>query len=206
MRGGGGSEQAYTDFLKRKFQKYAHIKYPKSTGLFEKAQEKFKKEIKYRNEKDVIDEIWFFFDIEINEKAKWEQRLKIINALRRLRRDKQIKVRLLMTTGCIEYWLMLHYKLFAPPIKTTGDKKRILNELRNIEPNYEKGDFASTEKIGQRYEIAMENAETILKTLLKDGMPCLEETDERNRWLYVQGKTFSNVHEAIAFLETLKSD
>ena len=43
-----------------------------------------------------------------------------------------------------------------------------------------------------------------LKTLLKDGMPCLEDTDERNQWLYVQEKTFSNVHEAIAFLEALK--
>ena len=200
----GESEQAYTDFLKKKFQKCARIKYPKSTGLFEKAQEKFKKEIKYRNEKDVIDEIWFFFDIEIDEKAKWEQRLKIINALRRMRRDKQIKVRLLMTTGCIEYWLMLHYKMFAPAIKTTGDKKRILNELKTMEPNYEKGDFASIEKIGQHYKNAMKNAGTILKTLLKDGMPCLDDTDERNQWLYVQEKTFSNVHEAIAFLEALK--
>ena len=64
--------------------------------------------------------------------------------------------------------------------------------------------FASIEKIGQHYKNAMKNAGTILKTLLKDGMPCLEDTDERNQWLYVQEKTFSNVHEAIAFLEALK--
>ena len=35
-----------------------------------------------------------------------------------------------MTTGCLEYWLMLHYKLFAPPLTTVAEKNRMLEEIR----------------------------------------------------------------------------
>lgn len=199
----GESEQAYTDFLKRKFQKYACIKYPKAQGLFETAQEKFKKDVRCRNEKDVIDEIWFFFDVEAGDIVKWEQRLKIIKQLRKMRRGGRIKVRLLMTSGCIEYWLMLHYKMFAPAIRTTSDKKRILNELKIRKPNYKKGDFDIIAEIAQRYPFAVKNAESTLKNLLTEGMLSMCDDDERNHWLYSQGKTFSNVYEAIVFLEEL---
>lgn len=34
-----------------------------------------------------------------------------------------------MTTGCVEYWFMLHYKMFTPPIQTVAEKERIIAEL-----------------------------------------------------------------------------
>ena len=48
----GESEQAYTEFLKKTFSDYAVIKYPKSTGLFEEARDKFNKDKKYRDMND----------------------------------------------------------------------------------------------------------------------------------------------------------
>lgn len=69
----GESEQAYTDFLKSKFQDVAVFKRPSSTGLFEEADNRFKKDPKYRDYSDVFDEIWFFFDVEENtdERNLW---------------------------------------------------------------------------------------------------------------------------------------
>lgn len=60
----GESEQAYTDFLKSKFCDVAVFKRPSSPGLFDDADNRFKKDPGYRNYVDAIDEIWFFFDVE----------------------------------------------------------------------------------------------------------------------------------------------
>ena len=125
----GESEQAYTDFLKSKFQDVAVFKRPSSTGLFDDADSRFKKDPKYRDYADVIDEIWFFFDVEEKDIDNWSKRLEIIKRLRRLRKKPQIRVRLLMTTGCIEYWLMLHYRLFAPPVLTVPEKEQMLRQV-----------------------------------------------------------------------------
>lgn len=199
----GESEQAYTDFLKEKFQKVAIIKRPSATGLFEEAENIFKKNIKYRNDITVTDEIWFFFDVEVKDIDKWEKRLAIIKRLRKLRKKPNIRVRLLMTTGCIEYWLMLHYQMYAPSIRTEAEKERVIAELKVKEPTYKKGDKNSTYKIAEKYPDAVNNAERTVKNILKDGLPGLEDTDERNRWLYTNCKTFSNVYEAIHYLENL---
>lgn len=51
----------------------------------------------------------------------------------------------------------------------------------------------------------MKNATIVLQNLLQEGMPGLEDTDERNRWLCTKCKTFSTVQEAIVFLEGLQS-
>ena len=59
----GESEQAYTEFLKTSFSDYTVVKYPKATGLFEVARDRFEKDKKYRDSAEVIDEIWFFFDV-----------------------------------------------------------------------------------------------------------------------------------------------
>ena len=107
----GESEQAYTEFLKQKFSDVAVINYPSETGLFDKAKSKFDNDPRYREYKDVIDEVWFFFDVETEDVDKWDTRYEIIEYLRKLRKDKNrklcknknIRVRLLMTTGCIEY-------------------------------------------------------------------------------------------------------
>lgn len=119
----GESEQAYTDFLKNRFSDVAVIKRPPSVGLFEEAEARFKKDRKYINSAEVTDEIWFFFDVEKKDIKKWDQRIKIIKYLRGLRKNQKIRVRLLMTTGCIEYWLMLHFKMFAPSVLTEAEKK-----------------------------------------------------------------------------------
>lgn len=202
----GESEQAYTDFLKKEFKDVVSIKRPSSpssTGLFEEADSKFKKDKLYRDYAEVTDEIWFFFDVETKDKEKWDSRLKIIKRLRSLRKKSGIKVRLLMTTGCIEYWFMLHYKMFTPSIQTVAEKERIIAELIEKVPDYQKGDFNSTFKIAQNYPEAVKNAKKILSNLIRDGLPGLEDTDERNWWLCKNCMTFSNVYEAIDYLTSL---
>ena len=202
----GESEQAYTDFLKRKFQDVAVFKRPSSTGLFEEADNRFKKDPKYRDYSDVFDEIWFFFDVEEKDVDNLSKRLEIIKRLRRLRKKPQIRVRLLMTTGCIEYWLMLHYRLFAPPVLTVPEKEQMLRQVIKEEPTYKKGNYIATARIAQHYPTAVKNAGIVLQNLLKEGMPGLEDTDERNLWLCKNCRTFSTVQEAISFLESLKCE
>ena len=202
----GESEQAYTDFLKSKFQDVAVFKRPSSTGLFEEADNRFKKDPKYRDYSDVFDEIWFFFDVEEKDVDTLSKRLEIIKRLRRLRKKPQIRVRLLMTTGCIEYWLMLHYRLFAPPVLTVPEKEQMLRQVIKEEPTYKKGNYIATARIAQHYPTAVKNAGIVLQNLLKEGMPGLEDTDERNLWLCKNCRTFSTVQEAISFLESLKCE
>lgn len=202
----GESEQAYTDFLKSKFQDVAVFKRPSSTGLFEEADNRFKKDPKYRDYSDVFDEIWFFFDVEEKDVDNLSKRLEIIKRLRRLRKKPQIRVRLLMTTGCIEYWLMLHYRLFAPPVLTVPEKGQMLRQVIKEEPTYKKGNYIATARIAQHYPTAVKNAGIVLQNLLKEGMPGLEDTDERNLWLCKNCRTFSTVQEAISFLESLKCE
>ena len=201
----GESEQAYTEFLKRKFSDVAVIKYPRETGLFNRAEDRFKKDPSYRNYKDEIDEVWFFFDVETKDVDKWDGRYKIINWLRKLRKDKNIRVRLLMTTGCIEYWLMLHRKYYTPSLQTVAEKESVIAELKAAEPLYEKGDIEIISKIAEDYPVAIRNARRTLCRLLEDGMPELEDTDVRNHWLHRKCLTFSNVYEAIEFLENLEN-
>lgn len=202
----GESEQAYTDFLKSKFQDVAVFKRPSSTSLFEEADNRFKKDPKYRDYSDVFDEIWFFFDVEEKDVDNLSKRLEIIKRLRRLRKKPQIRVRLLMTTGCIEYWLMLHYRLFAPPVLTVPEKEQMLRQVIKEEPTYKKGNYIATARIAQHYPTAVKNAGIVLQNLLKEGMPGLEDTDERNLWLCKNCRTFSTVQEAISFLESLKCE
>ncbi len=199
----GESEQVYTDYLKKKFKDVAVIKRPAETGLFEEAQGRFKKDPKFKNYIEVTDEIWFFFDVETKDVANWNKRYKIIKFLRRQRKQPNIRVRLLMTSGCIEYWLMLHYKMVAPSLRTKAEKESMISALKKIEPTYRKGDKDSTEKIAMNYLTAIENGEKTVKNLLSEGMPGIDDTDERNEWLCKECRTFSNVYEAINYLVSL---
>lgn len=199
----GESEQAYTEFLKKHFADVAVIKYPKETGLFDAAMNRFAKDPQYRDNAEVIDEIWFFFDVETKDIGLWDKRLEIIKKLRKLRRDPCIRVRLLMTTGCIEYWLMLHYKKYTPPLQTVAEKERVIAEVNENEPLYNKGDYRSIAKIAERFPAAMINAQWAMNKLLSAGLPGLEDTDERNKWLCKNCYTFSSVFEAISFLQSL---
>ena len=200
----GESEQAYTDYLKKTFSDVAVLKRPPDTGLFEEADAKFSKSPKYKNSIDVTDEIWFFYDIEEKDIPKWNDRFTIIKKLRNLRKKQGIRVRLLMTSGCIEYWFMLHYKMFTPPIQTVAEKERIIAELIEKVPDYQKGDLHSTSKIAHNYPEAVKNSKRTLSNLLQDGLPSLDDTDERNYWLCRNCLTFSNVYEAIDFLTSLQ--
>ena len=200
----GESEQAYTDFLKKEFKDVASIKRPSATGLFEEADGKFKKDKAYRDYAEVTDEIWFFFDVETKDIGLWDARMKIIKRLRALRKKPGIKVRLLMTTGCIEYWLMLHYEMYTPPIQTVAEKQRVIERLLSKEPNYQKGDTATTARIAQNYPKAVIHSKQTVLNLLSQGLPGLEDTDERNCWLCQKCLTFSNVYEAIEFLTSLQ--
>ena len=199
----GESEQAYTEYLKRKFSDVAVIQYPKEPGLFDRAEERFKKDPKYRDYTEVIDEVWFFFDVETKDINKWNERYRIIKKLRRLRKDQNIRVRLLMTSGCIEYWFMLHKKYYIPPLQSVAEKEKVIADLKTEEPLYEKGNRAITAKIAEDHPIAVKNASRTMNRLLEDGLPMLEDTDVRNQWLCKNCKTFSNVHEAIEYLENL---
>ncbi len=196
----GESEQAYTKFLKEEFEDVAVIKYPKATGLFDKAVNDYRKEPSLRSEIDVLDEIWFFFDVEEDDRPKWEQRFEVIQTLRKLRKKEYIRVRLLMTTACIEYWFLLHYKLTMPHISSVAEKEGILRQVRAEMPGYEKGDQATTFRIAANYRQAAEHGTRVLEQLQQEGLPTLEDTDERNLWLCRCGLTFTTVQEAIRFL------
>lgn len=200
----GESEQAYTDFLKKKFSDVAVIKRPASPELFEEAKDRFAKDPRYRNSAEETDEIWFFFDVETKDVGRWDQRMKIINSLRKLRKKPGIRVRLLMTTGCVEYWLMLHFKMYTPSLQSVPEKEHVIAELIAKEPTYSKGNYAATARIAENYPTAVVNAESTIHLLLSDGLPGLDDTDERNKWLHTQCKTFSTVFEAINYLEALK--
>lgn len=199
----GESEQAYTDYLKKKFSDVAVIKRPPDTGLFDEADAKFSKSPKYRNGIEVTDEIWFFYDIEEKDIPKWNDRLTIIKKLRKLRKKVGIRIRLLMTSGCIEYWFMLHYKFYTPKLITAPEKEKVINEVKRTVPTYKKGDYVSTEKIAVNYMTAVNNSKKTVKALEPDGLPGLADTDERNQWLNTKSVTFSNVYEAIEYLLSL---
>lgn len=109
-----------------------------------------------------------------------------------------------MTTGCIEYLLMLHYEYLAPPIRTVADKERMLNRVVTKEPTYKKGDMDAISRIAENYPTAVVNAGKTVNNLLSQGLPGLGNTDKRNEWLCTQCLTFSAVYEAIEFLESLK--
>jgi hypothetical protein len=71
-------------------------------------------------------------------------------------------------------------------------------------PHYEKGNYEATCEIAKHYEKAIDNGKWTLISLVEDGLPTLEDSDERNCWLYQGTHTFTTVHEAIEFLIKLK--
>ena len=203
----GESEMEYASFLKDRFRDVAAIQKPVK-GTFNKAKANFSNSPKYRDYASETDEIWFFFDIdeEQGDKEKWNDRLTIIKQLRKLRKNPNIKVRLLMTTACIEYWFFLHFQKVQPPIKTSTDKEKMLRELETKAPTYVKGDKTTIYQIAEKYKIAIQNGEWTIAQLKAESLPRDTTEDGVNAWLYKNSKTFSNVHEAIIFLEELRAE
>lgn len=64
-----------------KFSDVAVMPIPKEPGLFDRAEDRFKKDPKYRDYTEVIDEVWFFFDVETKDVNKWDERYRIIKNL-----------------------------------------------------------------------------------------------------------------------------
>ena len=196
----GESEIEYAKYLKERYEEVAVISKPVK-GLFSVADKKFKKDVKYRNNAEVTDEIWFFFDVDDGQTGSWDGIQKTISTLQKLRKKPNIRVRLLMTTGCVEYWFLLHYKKICPSIQNVADKENILKMLQNECPGYEKGDSATTRKKAETLENAIKNGNWVLEHV--EGLPTLDDNDVRNRWLYQSSLTFTTVQDALKFLESL---
>lgn len=197
----GETEQCYVNYLRNTFSDVAVIKAP-VLGLFKEAISKFDKEAQYRNAAEATDEIWFFFDTDDALIPDWNKNLRIIKRLRNLRRDK-IRVRLLMTSGCVEYWFLLHFAYCCPPCCTVPEKDRLLSQVQSYCTSYKKGDQQAVNEIAKHYAVASENAARSLQRLSAEGLPGLEDTDLRNEWLYKSTLTFSTVQKAIDFLVSL---
>ncbi|NLM47157.1 MAG: RloB domain-containing protein [Firmicutes bacterium] len=202
----GESEQAYAKYLKSYFQDVAVIRLPSTPGLFAEAYNMFRNNPRYRNNAEITDEIWFFFDVEVEKACHWDMNYKIITRLRKLRKPGRIKIRLLMTTACFEYWMLLHYERTAPAIATPADKERIKERLKKYVPYYAKGNCEAIREIARHHRKAIENGKWTLLSLVEDGLPTLEDCDERNCWLFLGTHTFTTVHEALEFLYKLKKE
>lgn len=203
----GESEQEYAKCLRAAFADVAalHILSPVSTGLFEDTKRKFDKEPRFRDNAEAIDEIWFFFDTEDGDADRWESRLKIMKRLRKLRKNPNIKVRLLMTSGCVEYWFQLHYESAAPALHTVADKDNVRHRIQQLVPGYEKGDPDTIGQIASRWPEAARRGEEVLARLVEEGMPPVgsKDSDERDAWLHRNEYTFTTVQEGIRLLESL---
>ncbi len=201
----GESEKEYLNFLKMEFEEIAVINVSAAPGIFPYPLNKFRKSPGHKDAIDAIDEIWLFFDVEDCDCSKCDELFSYVVKLQKLRPRHRIPVRLLMTKACVEYWFLLHYKKTAPPISTVPDKNSILKQLQGQVPNYKKGDPAAISKIGTNYLTAVDNGTQVLKALLEDGMPALENNENRNKWLYRSGLTFTTVQEAIQLLLNRKN-
>lgn len=107
-----------------------------------------------------------------------------------------------MTTGCVEYWFLLHYKKIYPSIQNVAEKEKILRMLMDECSGYAKGNTQATEKIAERMQEAVKNGRWVLEQI--EGLPTLQDSDVRNRWLYQSGVTFTTVQDALEFLESLR--
>lgn len=191
----GESEQEYFKFVKQEFQEKANVIIHKQKGLFSKAVAAFQKNPKYKAISEEVSEIWFVFDTEVELRVKWEEYLKDIRWLRKL--NHEIKVRLLMTKGCIEYFFLLHFEKCAPPIVLPSDKDKVQDRLKQYVPDYAKGDGNSILKIAERYEVVIENGEWSLLKVVGLNEIDLKNEDNKNKILFFKDSTFTNVHEVL---------
>lgn len=206
----GPSEEAYMKQIKRKFEEYAVLRVvPGKSGsiVFQTAENNFKKDKNFIDDVEITNEIWIFFDVEKDERQKWDERYKIIKYLRKPQRKVNIQVRLLMTTACVEYWFLPHYENAHPPLTTKADKDRIESKLQEYVPGYYKGDPKTAAQIAKLYPQGIKNGKWVLSQLHIDSVDGtdIKAMDERNRKLYQGDDTFTTVHEALMFLESLRS-
>lgn len=195
----GETEEAYTKFLKQRFSANSTIKIHSEPGTFFTAKAFSHRNTRFQNDLKELDEIWFFFDTEVDKADQWNKDMDCVDAIISGRGKNHIRVRLLMTTGCIEYWLLLHYEKVAPAIVTSPDKQRVLDRVKTHVSSYKKGDYRSISLIAKQLQTAIENGKWTLEQLKQDGMPdsTKENIHKRDEWLFKGTHTFSTVHEAI---------
>lgn len=198
----GESEQKYIRFLNREFSGKTTIRAHREKGLFSTAQAFYRGNARFKSDVSELDEIWFFFDTEVEKGDQWEESTKSLRQIIESRPKRNpIRIRLLMTSGCVEYWFLLHYKKIRPPISTPADKEKILRELKKEISTYKKGDQSAIDEIAKKYPDAIENGRWCLSFLRGEGMP--EETEKRDAWLFQGTHTFTTVHEALDMLVSL---
>ena len=228
----GESEKQYLELLKKKYENVAIIKKIVKASPAE-AVSQFKKERRFRDDAENIDEIWFFLDTrDMDGNAKeWASIHKDIKELRKLRKSPHIRIRIFLTTGCLEYWFLLHFQECKPPIVSAEHRERTEKLLKQQfqkqgwAVQYKKGDDKAIERIvgfedGQGQERAVKFANTCLDNLKELGLPPappldndkepdkLEEGqfDAYYEWLFSEkAGTVTTVQEAICFLAGLES-
>lgn len=198
----GESEEAYTKSLKRIFNNCAVIKPHREKGTFDTARAYFRGNRAFQNSLPEYDELWFFFDTEVDKADQWDRNMACLKELIAARRKNPIEIRLLMTTGCIEYWFLLHYERTRPAIATRAEKERVLKAVQGIVHSYEKGNQEATDEIAANYLDAVENGRWTLECLKREGMP--KKKEGRDQWLFQGRHTFTTVHEALEMLMSLK--
>jgi len=201
----GESEQAYSSFLKREFEDRASLHLHHEKVLFYGAKA-YARSASFKSIIQELDEIWFFFDKELEMSEKWDEYMNCLKELKKIQGQRtSVRVRLLMTSCCIEYWLLLHFRRTAPALALPSDKERMLTELRKEEADYQKGDYASTARIASRYLEATANGAWTLERLIPEGIPSTgtNSTQNRDHWLFQNQYTFTTVHEAVQFLQDL---
>lgn len=197
----GESEEAYTKFIRQRYLKKAGIQAHREKGTFATASAYFRGNQSFKETVKELDELWFFFDTEVEKGQQWKDSMNLLAEIKKSRRKNPITIRLLMTSCCIEYWFLLHYKKTAPSMATPADKERILEELKKQVPFYKKGDQEATNQIAQNYPTAIQNGKWTLERLKDDGMP--DAGAGRDEWLFSGTHTFTTVHEALEWLESL---
>ena len=158
---------------------------------------------------DQIGEIWLFFDVDQNTimEGSEENWIKLDDAIRKINRmagRKSIRIRLLMTTGCIEYWFLLHFEQVQPPYKTGPEfKKYIENRLKRHIPDYRKSDEQLIRKLAEEgFDQGLINGRWTIESLEKKGAIThgSEESRKRDHELFTCGMAFTTVHEAVQSL------
>ena len=186
---GEGSEKAYLNFLKTRFRGSAEIKGKK--GFYSDIERDLKaQQSMLRRLWDQIGEIWLFFDVDQNTIMEGSEENWII--------------RLLMTTGCIEYWFLLHFEQVQPPYKTGPEfKKYIENRLKRHIPDYRKSDEQLIRKLAEEgFDQGLINGRWTIESLEKKGAIThgSEESRKRDHELFTCGMAFTTVHEAVQSL------
>lgn len=202
---GEGSEKSYLAFLRSRFQDVIIVKGKK--GFYPDAGNDLKRPNSELNRNwDEINEIWFFFDIDPDSimdgrLASWKSLEDVIRKIG-ARSGKRIKVRILMTTGCIEYWFLLHFERTQPAMDGQPFKEKMIRRLRTYVPQYTK---AGTETIirfaDEKMEGAIRNGRNVMQALVNKEQWA---QTEMYRQLYTSGATFSTIFETLVDLKGMQ--